>query len=234
MDEVEVQRRAALDMRRDGLVSGVIMGVNAAVLLFGAMYINQRYKAAGEDLSAVRDFNMDPVLANQMASKLSFSIFPGFVLAWLSYVVMSCRPVIDETSKLDHVAINAVQKACKTLMERVNVGRMFTNIFAVVRSHNIPRETRLLLLVVVRSLTMPLLMVVVYGLAGLQLFVWRMSAFYRQMGRKDDAAMWFTYALVMAGLGLLCGVVNTLLHFRVTKSYRLLTKSIQRRFGRPY
>jgi hypothetical protein len=68
---------------------------------------------------------------------------------------------------------------------------------------------------------------------GRQLFVWRMSSFYRELhGDGEEAGMWFTYALAMAGMGLVSGLLNTILYFRISKGYRDLKVYLNRRFRR--
>jgi cellobiose-specific phosphotransferase system component IIC len=61
-----------------------------------------------------------------------------------------------------------------------------------------------------------------------------MSTFYRQLRRQDEAAAWFSFALAMGGAGLVLGLINTLLYFKVSKSYRSICKLAKARFNRDF
>lgn len=130
-DELEVERAAAVEMRRDGLFTAVVTGFYSVVLSGGALYI-QRRSAIDEVEPPVVTDPVNYVLSSQMASKVSFSLFPAFVLACLSCAVYASRPQIQAGEKLDPVSISNLQRTCKALLDRVNMTRMFTNIFAVV------------------------------------------------------------------------------------------------------
>lgn len=130
-DELEVERAAAVEMRRDGLLTAVVTGVYSVVLSGGALYIQHR-NTTDEVQPPVMTDPVNYVLSSQMASKVSFSMFPAFVLACLSYAVYASRPQIQAGEKLDPVSVSNLQRTCKALLDRVNMTRMFTNIFAVV------------------------------------------------------------------------------------------------------
>lgn len=130
-DELEVERAAAVEMRRDGLLTAVVTGVYSVVLSGGALYIQHR-NTTDEVQPPVMTDPVNYVLSSQMASKVSFSMFPAFVLACLSYAVYASRPQIQAGAKLDPVSVSNLQRNCKALLDRVNMTRMFTNIFAVV------------------------------------------------------------------------------------------------------
>jgi hypothetical protein len=124
-EEVGVVR----SLRRTGQMSGILLACYGASLLGGALYINELYKRQDE-LPVIAPAR--PVIARAMMPKLSFSIFPGFAVAWASYMILIGAGKLDGSRKLDHLRATAVQHAAKTLVDRANVGRLMVNVFAVV------------------------------------------------------------------------------------------------------
>jgi hypothetical protein len=121
-----------LRLQRYSTLSGSLLGLYSVMLLTGAAYIQQLYGPKYDADDAVASFEDDAAVARGMGSKLSFTVFPAVVLAWLSYSILSKRPWFDPKERLDHLAFTQLQAECKALLERTNLGRMLSNIFAVV------------------------------------------------------------------------------------------------------
>lgn len=71
------------------------------------------------------------------------------------------------------------------------------------------------------------------------LFLWRMSTFHRQLGNQagtgvdEWARLWSHHAMLMAGLGMVCGLLANGLHVRMQSQYRHLKQAVRQRVRAP-
>lgn len=71
------------------------------------------------------------------------------------------------------------------------------------------------------------------------LFLWRMSTFHRQLGSHagigvdDWVRLWFHHAMLMAGLGMACGLLAMGLHARMQSQYHQLKQAVRQRVRAP-
>ena len=111
------------------------VGSYGCVLLFGTLYLNgmEQVNEIGSSPSFSQGGGLDPIIARGMKSKLSFTMFPGVVMVFLSLVIRMARPDISFTARHeDHATMSKIQGQCDKLVQRVNLTRLMTNVFAVV------------------------------------------------------------------------------------------------------
>lgn len=123
-------------MHKLGSVIAFLVGTFGCVLLMGTFYLN-RMEQFNEMDAIIQPQGLDPLIAHGMKNKLSFTIFPGVVMIFLSLVIRMARPEIpssqeEATLPEDHLTMSKIQRQCSTLIERVNLTRLLTNVFAVV------------------------------------------------------------------------------------------------------
>jgi len=111
------------------MMAAGVMACYGILLVGGTIYFNQWFSAADR----VFDEPVHALVAPRMLSTVPFTIFPSLATNAIAILIFTIIPSTDEAQKKDVVSANNALYKVRILVERANVARLITNVFAVVR-----------------------------------------------------------------------------------------------------